>query len=133
MGHGITGGTAASPAWTLTSLFNGTLVASPHGWMPVPTFHCNPKVCTRGNHTICSMNPVNRLSRVDGESYKSSLKVLPRNVCFLNGVSLLRGNPCVHPSWSFYHIPPPLVPSLFHLLSSQSCLCPFAGELASAY
>ena len=44
-------------------------------------------------------------------SYKSSLKVLPRNVCFLNGVSLLRGD----------------------LLSPQSCLCPFAGELASAY
>ena len=74
-----------------------------------------------------------RLSRVDGENYKSSLKVLPRNVCFLNWVSLSSGNPCVHLSWTSYHIPPALVSSLFHLLSPQLCPCPSAGELTSTY
>ena len=51
MGHGVAGGTAASPAWTLSRLFSGTLVASPHGWVPVPTFHCNPRVGTLGEIT----------------------------------------------------------------------------------
>ena len=41
----------ASPAWALSRLFSGTLVASPHGWVPVPTFHCNPRVGTLGEIT----------------------------------------------------------------------------------
>lgn len=51
MGVGAAGGTAASPSLDLDQPFQWSPAVSPHGWVPVPTFHCNPRVGTLGEIT----------------------------------------------------------------------------------